>query len=55
VNEEVTAKAVSGGILVSSLFRQPVESSMGASTFSEPRDVEPQSMGGTHTVFAVAD
>jgi len=50
----VAGKAVGGEILVSSLLRQLVESSVGASTFGEPRDVELKGLSGMHTVFAVA-
>jgi class 3 adenylate cyclase len=50
----VAGKAVGGEILVSSLLRQLVESSVGAGTFGEPREVELKGLSGTHTVFAVA-
>jgi predicted ATPase/class 3 adenylate cyclase len=50
----VAGKAVGGEILVSSLLRQLVESSVNAGTFGEPREVELKGLSGTHTVFAVA-
>jgi class 3 adenylate cyclase len=50
----VAGKAVGGEILVSSLLRQLVESSVGAAMFGEPREVELKGLTGTHTVFAVA-
>jgi|CXWL01.1.fsa_nt_gi class 3 adenylate cyclase len=49
----VAGKAVGGEILVSSLLRALVESSVGAGTFGEPREVELKGLVGTHTVFAV--
>jgi class 3 adenylate cyclase len=49
----VAGKAVGGEILVSSLLRQLVESSVGASMFAEARDVELKGLGGTHAVHAV--
>jgi class 3 adenylate cyclase len=49
----VAGKAVGGEILVSSLLRQLVESSVGAAMFGEPRDVELKGLAGTHTVYAV--
>jgi class 3 adenylate cyclase len=50
----VAGKAVGGEILVSSLLRQLVESSVGASMFGEPREVELKGLSGSHTVYAVA-
>ena len=50
----VAGKAVGGEILVSSLLRQLVESSVGADTFGEPREVELKGLSGTHVVYAVA-
>jgi hypothetical protein len=38
---------------VSSLLRQLVESSVGAATFGEPRELELKGLSGTHTVYAV--
>jgi class 3 adenylate cyclase len=49
----VAGKAVGGEILVSSLLRQLVESSVGAAMFGEPREVELKGLSGTHTVYAV--
>jgi len=49
----VAGKAVGGEILVSSLLRQLVESSVGASVFGDPREVELKGLSGTHTVYAV--
>jgi class 3 adenylate cyclase len=42
-----------GEMLVSSLLRQLVESSVSAETFVDARDVELKGLGGTHTVRAV--
>jgi class 3 adenylate cyclase/tetratricopeptide (TPR) repeat protein len=50
----VAGKAVGGEILVSSLLRQLVESSVGAAMFGAPREVELKGLSGTHTVYAVA-
>jgi class 3 adenylate cyclase len=50
----VAGKAVGGEILVSSLLRQLVESSVGAGTFGEPREMELKGLSGTHVVYAVA-
>jgi class 3 adenylate cyclase len=50
----VAGKAVGGEILVSSLLRQLVESSVGAAMFGEPREVELKGLSGTHTIFAVS-
>jgi len=50
----VAGKAAGGEILVSSLLRQLVESSVAADTFSEPRDVELKGLAGSHAVYAVA-
>lgn len=49
----VAGKAVGGEILVSSLLRQLVESSVDARTFGEPREVELKGLSGTHTLYAV--
>ena len=49
----VAGKAVGGEILVSSLLRALVESSVGAAMFGEPREVELKGLAGAHTVFAV--
>ena len=49
----VAGKAVGGEILVSSLLRQLVESSVGASTFGEPRELELKGLSGTHVVYRV--
>jgi class 3 adenylate cyclase len=54
VASRVAGKAVGGEILVSSLLRQLVESSVGAGTFGDPREVELKGLSGTHTVYAVA-
>jgi class 3 adenylate cyclase len=50
----VAGKAVGGEILVSSLLRQLVESSVGAAMFGEPREVELKGLSGTHTVYAIS-
>jgi class 3 adenylate cyclase len=50
----VAGKALGGEILVSSLLRQLVQSSVAASTFSEPREVELKGLSGPHVVYAVA-
>ena len=49
----ITDLAVGGEILVSSLLRQLVESSVDAATFVEPRVVELKGLAGTHTIHAV--
>jgi class 3 adenylate cyclase/tetratricopeptide (TPR) repeat protein len=49
----VAGKALGGEILVSSLLRQLVESSVAAGTFADARDVELKGLGGTHTVHTV--
>lgn len=49
----VAGKAMGGEILVSSLLRSLVESSVGASMFGEPREVELKGLSGMHTVYAV--
>jgi class 3 adenylate cyclase len=49
----VAGKAVGGEILVSSLLRQLVESSVDAALFSEPREIELKGLAGTHTINAV--
>ena len=50
----VAGQAKGGEILVSSLVRQLVESSMDTSLFSEPREVELKGLTGTQRVFAVS-
>jgi class 3 adenylate cyclase len=50
----VAGRAVGGEILVSSLVRALVESSVAAGTFSEAREVELKGLAGTHTIFAVS-
>jgi len=49
----VAGKAVGGEILVSSLLHQLVESSVGAGTFGEQREVELKGLAGTHGIYAV--
>ncbi|HYM14988.1 MAG TPA: protein kinase [Dehalococcoidia bacterium] len=49
----VAGKAVGGEILVSSLLRQLVESSVGAALFGDPREVELKGLVGEHTVYPV--
>jgi adenylate cyclase len=49
----VAGKAAGGEILVSSLLRELVESSVGASLFGDPREVELKGLSGTHTVYAI--
>jgi class 3 adenylate cyclase len=49
----VAGKAVGGEILVSSLLRALVESSVGAAMFGAPREVELKGLSGTHTVYAI--
>ena len=49
----VAGKAVGGEILVSSLVRALVESSVDAGTFGEPREVELKGLAGTHAVHVV--
>jgi class 3 adenylate cyclase len=49
----VAGEAVGGEILVSSLVRQLVESSVDAGTFGEPREIELKGLAGTHTLYAV--
>jgi class 3 adenylate cyclase len=49
----VAGQAKGGEILVSSLIRQLVESSMDTSLFSEPREVELKGLTGTQRVFRV--
>ena len=49
----VAGQAKGGEILVSSLLRQLVESSMDGAAFSEPREVELKGLVGSHTVYAV--
>ena len=50
----VAGQASGGEILVSSLLRQLVESSIDRSLFGPPREVELKGLSGTHTLFAVA-
>jgi class 3 adenylate cyclase/tetratricopeptide (TPR) repeat protein len=50
----VAGKAVGGEILVSSLVRALVESSVDKGTFSDAREVELKGLTGTHTVYAVS-
>jgi class 3 adenylate cyclase len=49
----IAGKAVGGEILVSSLLRQLVESSVGAAAFGDPREVELKGLAGNHTIYAV--
>jgi class 3 adenylate cyclase len=49
----VAGKAVGGEILVSSLVRALVESSVEPGTFAEGREVELKGLSGTHTVYEV--
>jgi class 3 adenylate cyclase len=49
----VAGKAVGGEILVSSLVRSLVESSVDRAMFSEPRAVELKGLTGTHDVYGV--
>jgi class 3 adenylate cyclase len=49
----VAGKAMGGEILVSSLLRQLVESSVGAGIFAQARNVELKGLAGTHTVYGV--
>jgi class 3 adenylate cyclase/Cdc6-like AAA superfamily ATPase len=49
----VAGKAVGGEILVSSLVRALVESSIEPGAFSEPRVVELKGLTGTHALYAV--
>ena len=49
----VAGKAAGGEILVSALVRALVESSVGAGTFGEPRDVELKGLAGKHTVYRI--
>jgi class 3 adenylate cyclase len=53
VASRVAGQAKGGEILVSSLLRQLVDSSVGADGFGEPREVELKGLAGTHTVYAV--
>jgi class 3 adenylate cyclase len=46
-------EAVGGEILVSSLLRRLVESSVGAAMFGAPREAELKGLSGTHTVYEV--
>jgi class 3 adenylate cyclase len=50
----VAGKANGGEILVSSLLRSLVESSVDGSMFSKPREVELKGLSGTHAVYDVA-
>jgi class 3 adenylate cyclase len=49
----VAGKAGGGEILVSSLVRQLVESSVDAALFNGPRELELKGLSGTYTVFGV--
>lgn len=49
----VAGQAAGGEILVSSLLRQLVESSVGAAMFGEPREMELKGLSGKHIVFAI--
>ena len=49
----VAGKAVGGEILVSSLLRALVESSVGASMFGEAREVELKGLAGVHLVYRI--
>jgi class 3 adenylate cyclase/Cdc6-like AAA superfamily ATPase len=49
----VAGQAKGGEILVSSLLRQLVESSIDASIFSAPREAELKGLAGTHLMYAV--
>jgi class 3 adenylate cyclase len=49
----VAGKAVGGEILVSSLVRALVESSVEPGTFAEGREVELKGLAGSHTVYGV--
>ena len=49
----VASQARGGEILVSSLLRQLVESSIDASVFSAPREAELKGLAGTHVMYAV--
>ncbi len=49
----VADQATGGEILVSSLLRQLVHSSIDPSIFGEPREVELKGLSGTHTVYPV--
>jgi class 3 adenylate cyclase len=53
VASRVAGKAAGGEILVSSLLRSLVESSVGAAMFGEPRELELKGLAGIHTVYAV--
>jgi class 3 adenylate cyclase len=50
----VAGKAVGGEILVSSLVRALVESSVEPGTFAEGREVELKGLAGAHTVYAIS-
>jgi class 3 adenylate cyclase len=50
----VADKAVGGEILVSSLLRSLVESSVDSALFGEARDLELKGLSGTHAVYSVA-
>jgi class 3 adenylate cyclase len=49
----VAGKALGGEILVSSLLRSLVESSVDAATFAPPQEVELKGLAGNHTVYRV--
>ncbi|MEX1252925.1 MAG: adenylate/guanylate cyclase domain-containing protein [Dehalococcoidia bacterium] len=50
----VAGQAKGGEIMVSSILRQSVASSLDESLFGEPRDLELKGLSGTQRVFAVA-
>jgi class 3 adenylate cyclase len=49
----VAGRAAGGEILVSSLLRSLVESSVDAATFAPPQEVELKGLAGNHTVYRV--
>ena len=49
----VASQARGGEILVSSLLRQLVESSIETSVFSQPREAELKGLAGKHVLYAV--
>lgn len=51
--KEVTANAMGGEIVVSSLVRALVESSVDAGTFGEPEEVALKGLSGTHLVYSI--
>ncbi len=50
----VAGQAKGGEILVSSLLRQLVESTVDSGTFGDPRETELKGLAGTHELYAVA-